>query len=298
MWKRSVIALMVACSLVGCKGGAGLDEAVGMIKTITNLIKLGSSSDSSSDSSSNHEKSTLLQLPAPTGLRLTPPNYAPDILNATAYTYRSPIKYTPTSTPTVYFDERGKLALNRVANGYSRQFLGKTRDGRVVAQDFYDNGVPQTAPFIFRANADVNSFDANMTDGLLLNFAKDGSLESVSEWANGKILGVQSIYRQQKLFAQLLPEENDVTIWLLYPTGIVKSQLKANQKTQHLEILVFREDGSASMLWKQAENSLAMWRPDGRSVTEQDDDFKTMLQQNQQLTQNVLNEIKTLETLK
>lgn len=286
MWKQSLIALIVACSLTGCKGG-GVDDVVHLISSLVKLVKLGSSSDSNA----NAEQHNFVQAPAPETMTVVPPKYAPEILNATAKTYHSPIKYKKGTPRTIYFDAEGKLIPAAVKGGYLRQFLGKTADGREVAQDFYDDGSPQTSPFIFRQGADTNSFDSSMTDGWLLHFKRSGELSGVSEYKDGKLFGVSSHYQNKQLVAQMGLIDGVDMMWLLYPNGTVKGQIQFNGKTGEGETLAFREDGSAlgslriSKSGEQTINTTALWHSDGRSVENLKDgeeigqQFQTMVQQ-------------------
>lgn len=295
MWKQSLIALIVACSLTGCKGG-GVDDVVHLISSLVKLVKLGSSSDSNA----NAEQHNFVQAPAPETMTVVPPKYAPEILNATAKTYRSPIKYKKGTPRTIYFDAEGKLIPAAVKGGYLRQFLGKTADGREVAQDFYDDGSPQTSPFIFRQGADTNSFDSSMTDGWLLHFKRSGELTGVSEYKEGKLFGVSSHYQNQQLVAQVGQVGDVNTIWLLYPNGTVKAQIQLNEKTGEGETLAFREDGSALGSFRMSKNggqpinTMALWDSDGRSV-ENPKDGEAIFQQFQAVLKQLPNEVKALE---
>ncbi|SSY70171.1 Uncharacterised protein [Alysiella crassa] len=296
MWKQSLIALVMACSLTGCKGG-GVDDVVHLISGLIKLVKLGSSSDSNA----NAEQHNFVQAPAPETMTVVPPKYAPEILNATAKTYRSPIKYKKGTPRTIYFDAEGKLIPAAVKGGYLRQFLGKTADGREVAQDFYDDGSPQTSPFIFRQGADTNSFDSSMTDGWLLNFARSGELSGVAEYKDGKLFGVSSHYQNQQLVAQMGNVGDANVIWLLYPNGTVKAQVTENPKNNNNEILAFREDGSAlgSLRFRiegdKPVGAMALWHSDGRSVESLNDDGKEIGQQFQAVLKQLPNEVQALE---
>ena len=70
----------------------------------------------------------------------------------------------------LYFDAEDKPAQQAQAGGFYREILGKTADGRVVAQDLYqDSTTLQTAPFVFTAHDDIRNFESDgNTDSLLV----------------------------------------------------------------------------------------------------------------------------------
>lgn len=291
MWKQSLMALMVACSLTACKGGGGVDDAVNWVKSLANLVKGGNSSKEKPI-----EPYEVAQVAAPKGLKIVPPQYAPEILNATAQSYRLPIQYTPNppeeAEPTVYFDKTGKAVPELPPDGYSRQFLGKIPDGRDLVQDFYANGNPQTSPFVLRAGGDKQSFDATMVEGLLLNFAVDGSLKAVSEYRGGKMYGVQSYYQNKQLIAQAFNGDGKEMLWLLYPNGVV--QMQVNNTTN--ESIFFREDGTAHAQFSYKDNKLriSIWQPNGMSVPK-GEEFDKMFTELQPLVQDLQDRVKLLD---
>ena len=72
------------------------------------------------------------------------------IATQTSQTYTSPIAFTPAQTKTVYYFANNGAAASAPSNeGYYRELLGKTAEGKRVVQDFYQSSqTPQTAPFV------------------------------------------------------------------------------------------------------------------------------------------------------
>ena len=75
------------------------------------------------------------------------------------------ITYIAGEAQTFYYDADGKKSAQPAPGGYFRKVVGKTADGRIVAQDFYqDSGKPQTRMFIQRADAAADDFRTEMAD--------------------------------------------------------------------------------------------------------------------------------------
>ena len=61
------------------------------------------------------------------------------------------IAYTPVEAPLHYLDAKRQPADKPVKDGYYRKELGKTADGRLVVQHFYQNSdKPASAPFLLK----------------------------------------------------------------------------------------------------------------------------------------------------
>ena len=71
------------------------------------------------------------------------------IAQQTSQTYTSPIAFTPAQTKTVYyFNSDSQIASAPSNEGYYRELLGKTAEGKRVVQDFYQSSqTPQTDAF-------------------------------------------------------------------------------------------------------------------------------------------------------
>lgn len=89
------------------------------------------------------------------------------------------IAYTPVEAPLHYLDTKRQPADKPVKDGYYRKELGKTADGRLVVQHFYQNSdKPASAPFLLKKDAAPDS-DLENADGKIVQYQKDGSIFAV-----------------------------------------------------------------------------------------------------------------------
>ena len=85
--------------------------------------------------------------------------------------------YIAGEAQTFYYDADGKKSAQPAPGGYFRKVVGKTADGRIVAQDFYqDSGKPQTRMFILRADAAADDFRTEMADSPVATYGRDGAI--------------------------------------------------------------------------------------------------------------------------
>ena len=81
---------------------------------------------------------------------------------------------------TFYYDAHYQKVAQPAPGGYFRKVVGKTADGRTVAQDFYqDSGKPQTRMFILRADAAADDFRIEMADSPVATYGRDGAVYRV-----------------------------------------------------------------------------------------------------------------------
>lgn len=232
--KKLIILLLTAGLLTACKNA---DDAVNIIKGVAGIAK-------------GTQAAKGEQVPAPKiesfGYKL--PEFPESLVNSTAQTFKTDIQYTPGKKQIIYFDEHGKVQNTLQPQGYFRELLGKTADGRWVAQDFYqDSKVLQTAPFIVPKTGDIRSFDAegNM-DGLHIHFDRAGNLDSIVNMENGKQASPMYLYEKGKLLAQFPIGEGSrfaayyedgktIAVIFDFPQGMEKEG----------KMTYFRPDGSA-----------------------------------------------------
>ena len=82
------------------------------------------------------------------------------------------IAYTPVEAPLHYLDAKRQPADKPVKDGYYRKELGKTADGRLVVQHFYQNSdKPASAPFLLKKDAAPDSGIEN-ADGKIVQYQK------------------------------------------------------------------------------------------------------------------------------
>ncbi len=90
------------------------------------------------------------------------------------------ITYIAGEVQTFYYDAHYQKVAQPAPGGYFRKVVGKTADGRIVAQDFYqDSGKPQTTLFIQRADAAADDFRTEMADSPVVSYGRDGAISLV-----------------------------------------------------------------------------------------------------------------------
>lgn len=166
------------------------------------------------------------------------------------------IAYTPVEAPLHYLDAKRQPADKPVKDGYYRKELGKTADGRLVMQHFYQNSdKPASAPFLLKKDAAPDSGIEN-ADGKIVHYQKDGSIFAVQTWRDGKAAARTNYYENGRLFAQSalpagvaeadplpLPEAFAHAARLFYPNG--QLMLTSDHWTQdNGAALAYRQDGS------------------------------------------------------
>ncbi len=189
----------------------------------------------------------------PTRLTATLPD---DIRYAHQAAQMETIVYTPVEEPLHYLDAKRQPVDKPVKDGYYREVLGKTADGRALVQHFYQNsGKPATAPFLLRPGAAPDSGMEN-ADGKIVQYQKDGSIFAIETRCDGKVAGRTNYYENGRLFAQTalpagmtekealpLPETFAHAARLYYPDGKI---MLASDDWAHDNgaALAYRQDGS------------------------------------------------------
>ena len=194
------------------------------------------------------------QLAAPAHMTATWPE---DILDATRAA-KTDIAYTPGDEQTWYFNAGGSPVDQATTGGYYRKALGKTADGRLVVQDYYqDSGKPQTAPFILKKNSDPHDFDSDNSDSKTVWYREDGSVQSIQDYRDGKESGRHNFYQNGRLAVQLPKADGDDDpaddpynrdlgeigsgLRLYYPSGKLMAILQSDDDGAQI---LYREDGS------------------------------------------------------
>ena len=110
------------------------------------------------------------------------------IATQTSQTYTSPIAFTPAKEKTVYYFDRASQIASAPSNeGYYRELLGKTADGKRVVQDFYQSSqTPQTTPFVLENDANIESFDSDVGNGRIVWFTRGGDVAQIGDFAKGE----------------------------------------------------------------------------------------------------------------
>lgn len=177
------------------------------------------------------------------------------------------IDYTPlTQVKTYYFDNKGHLVDKATEQGYYRQIVGQTADGRVVAQDFFqDTQKPQTSLFIITKNLDERNFSQSILDSRIMWYdRKDGSVISVAEFKEGKQQGWLDVYEYNRLIFQM--RDRDVGL------GFVMRYFSEDDKTWGEAQFHTSQNGQTRL------ESLTFYHPNGQILTELKTDAKAMPQ--------------------
>ena len=179
-----------------------------------------------------------------------------DIRYASQAAQMETIAYTPVEAPLHYLDAKRQPTDKPVKDGYYRKELGKTADGRLVVQHFYQNSdKPASAPFLLKKDAAPDSGMEN-ADGKIVQYQKDGSIFAVETRRDGKAAARTNYYENGRLFAQSalpagvaeadplpLPEAFVHAARLFYPNG--QLMLASDHWTQdNGAALAYRQDGS------------------------------------------------------
>ena len=135
----------------------------------------------------------------------------PETILDAAQAAANPIDYTPLSYPDYYADRYGLPTRRAVSGGYIRKILGKTADGRLVVQDYYqDSGTPQTAPLTLKKDADPADFSPAAVDGKIVWYRPDGSIRAIQQYRDGEAVSPLNYYHEGRLAIQKpLPGQPD-----------------------------------------------------------------------------------------
>lgn len=177
-------------------------------------------------------------------------------------------EFTPAADKQIiYFNSQSQAVSDAAAGGYYREIIGQTADGRMVAQDFYqDIGKPQTQPFILQKGADPHDFSSDTMDSKGVWFRPDGSLFQVQDFRAGKAAGSAWFFENGQTIAQINENTDQIDF---YQNGVKIAVWQANKAEQSMEMSYFRTDGSIAirLILKNGEFSNAQaWSATGESI--------------------------------
>ncbi|MDO4693838.1 MAG: hypothetical protein Q4A62_04310 [Eikenella sp.] len=156
--------------------------------------------------------------------------------------------YTPASAKqTLYFTVGGRPAEQAAAGGFYREILGRTADGRLVVQDFYqDIAKRQTAPFVLSAGAEPKDFSTDVMDSKGVWYRPDGSLFYLQDYRNGKETGPATYY-QDGLPLMQTHNMGSRSLFFYNDGKLMAELLVKNPESADIEqtLTLFRTDGSA-----------------------------------------------------
>ena len=234
MLQKTTIVLLCALLLSGCRNA---DDAAALVRTIGALVGLAQSD----------AKATLHNQTAPrtADYTLRLPDGWQQIATQNSQSYTSPIAFTPAKEKTVYYFDRDSQIASAPSNeGYYRELLGKTADGKRVVQDFYQSSqTPQTAPFVLKNDADIESFDSDGSDGQIVWFSRGGDVAQIGDFKQGASDNIIVNVRRGKAVLAMEKTSQGLTNYILDDNAQIASVVNKQGDTIHA--IVFYPNGSA-----------------------------------------------------
>ena len=234
MLQKTTIVLLCALLLSGCRNA---DDAAALVRTIGALVGLAQSD----------AKATLHNQTAPrtADYTLRLPDGWQQIATQNSQSYTSPIAFTPAKEKTVYyFNSDSQIASAPSNEGYYRELLGKTADGKRVVQDFYQSSqTPQTAPFVLKNDADIESFDSDGSDGQIVWFSRGGDVAQIGDFKQGASDNIIVNVRRGKAVLAMEKTNQGLTNYILDDNAQIASVV--NKQGDTIRAIVFYPNGSA-----------------------------------------------------
>ena len=234
MLQKTTIVLLCALLLSGCRNA---DDAAALVRTIGALVGLAQSD----------AKATLHNQTAPrtADYTLRLPDSWQQIATQNSQSYTSPIAFTPAKEKTVYyFNSDSQIASAPSNEGYYRELLGKTADGKRVVQDFYQSSqTPQTAPFVLKNDADIESFDSDGSDGQIVWFSRGGDVAQIGDFKQGASDNIIVNVRRGKAVLAMEKTSQGLTNYILDDNAQIASVV--NKQGDTIRAIVFYPNGSA-----------------------------------------------------
>ena len=234
MLQKTTIVLLCALLLSGCRNA---DDAAALVRTIGALVGLAQSD----------AKATLHNQTAPrtADYTLRLPDSWQQIATQNSQSYTSPIAFTPAKEKTVYyFNSDSQIASAPSNEGYYRELLGKTADGKRVVQDFYQSSqTPQTAPFVLKNDADIESFDSDGSDGQIVWFSRGGDVAQIGDFKQGASDNIIVNVRRGKAVLAMEKTSQGLTHYILDDNAQIASVV--NKQGDTIRAIVFYPNGSA-----------------------------------------------------
>lgn len=185
-----------------------------------------------------------------------------------------------------YFDKLRRPEVRPTKNGFYREIIGRTADGRLVVQDFYQNDdVPFTSPYIAAKDAKLRIFgDVSAIDSRVAWYAPNGSLLKMAVYANGVEQGEVWLFANNRVSAYVRDDlagvqaasavgdvlSGSLKMQFFYPNGA----LMAERLTQNgnSNILFYYENGSAMLRLEDTprQSTRLAWDRAGKTVAPQD----------------------------
>ena len=152
-----------------------------------------------------------------------------------------------------YFTPKFKLAKRPAKGGFYREILGKTSDGNLVIQDFYqDSGTKQIDPAVILVKNEKNFNSSEAVDGVVTSYSEDGKLYNFKQKNVARNEVVYGNYVDGKLVmaSETDLEEKNVLTTFFYPNG--KKMIQVHGSVFGGEEEYFDDDGK--LLFSQLTN--------------------------------------------
>ena len=176
------------------------------------------------------------------------------IATQTSQTYTSPIAFTPAKEKTVYyFNSASQIASAPSNEGYYRELLGKTAEGKRVVQDFYQSSqTPQTAPFVLADDANIESFDSDGSDGRIVCFSRGGDVAQIGDFKQGASDNIIVNVRRGKAVLAMEKTSQGLTNYILDDNAQIASVV--NKQGDTIRAILFYPNGSAMFQGDMTQN--------------------------------------------
>ncbi len=234
MFKKTALILFCTLALSGCRNA---DDAVALAKTLGKLVGLAAKDADKPLHQQTAPKAADFPLRLPAGWQQIAP------LNSETYT--SSIAFTPAKKKAVYyFGSDGKIASAPNTEGYYREWLGTTADGKRVVQDFYQSSqTPQTTPFVLENDANIESFDSDVNNGRIVWFTRGGDVAKIGDFKQGASDDMILSLRRGKAVLAAKIADKGLTNYILDDNNQITAVV--SEQNHAIRAIVFYPNGSA-----------------------------------------------------
>lgn len=184
-----------------------------------------------------------------------------------------------------YFDRLRRPEVRPTKNGFYREIIGKTGDGRRVVQDFYQNNdVPFTSPYIAIKDAKLKIFgDVSAIDSRVAWYAPDGSLLKMAVYDKGVEQGEVWLFAHNRLSAYVRDDlgqnqaasaektvSGSLNMQFFYPNGNLMAE--RHSQNGNSNILFYYDNGTAMLKIDDTptQSTRVAWDKSGKTVAPHD----------------------------
>lgn len=234
MFKKTALILFCMLALSGCRNA---DDAVALVKTLSKLVGSAAKDADKPLHQQIAPKAADFPLRLPAGWQ--------QIASLNSETYTSSIAFTPAKKKAVYyFGSDGKIASAPNTEGYYRELLGTTADGKRVVQDFYQSSqTPQTTPFVLENDANIESFDSDVNNGRIVWFTRGGDVAKIGDFKQGTSDDMILSLRRGKAVLATKIADKGLTNYILDDNNQITAVV--SEQNNAIRAIVFYPNGSA-----------------------------------------------------